>query len=174
MRKILVKIEDYIKYLEINSNNKLDKSNKIYANCGFPKFLNINEKVFEGRETEYDIIEDTNDKVLIKFKSASETEYRLDLFREPNTQIFHIGFSIFNTELNNEYHTKTNRFEAIDVISRLVWILKDINKNVEYCIGATGDESKDSVYEYIMRFVSNWEKRTTDQYDLGWAIYFSI
>ena len=56
-------------------------------------------------------------------------------------------------------------------------ILKDINNKLnvdEYCIGATDNESKNHIYEYMMRFISGWEKRETDQYDLGWAIYFKL
>lgn len=33
---------------------------------------------------------------------------------------------------------------------------------------------KDNIYQYLMKYVSGWEKRKTDQYDLGWAIYFKI
>ena len=53
----------------------------------------------------------------------------------------------------------------------------DINDKIlvgEYCIGATGDVSKDVIYEYIMNKVGDWEKRNTDQYELGWAIYFKL
>lgn len=49
-----------------------------------------------------------------------------------------------------------------------------MRKILVYCIGATGNPSKDNVYKYMMRFVSNWDKRNTDQYELGCAIYFKI
>ncbi len=172
--KILVRLQDYKRYTESIGSNKLDQKNEIYTNNQFPKFLNINEEIFEGRETNYSIIDDSDDKVLIKFESSSQLEYRLDLFKEPNKEIWHIGFSLFDSNLDSEYHIETNKNESIDVLSRVIWILKDINKNVEYCIGATGNPSKDNVYKYMMRFVSNWDKRNTDQYELGWAIYFKI
>lgn len=172
--KILVKLKDYKKYTEIKGTNKLDLNNEIYSKSQFPIFLNINEEIFEGRETNYLILEETNDNILIKFESSTQIKYRLDLFKEPNMEIWHIGFSLFNSNLNSNYHVETNNNEAIDVLSRIVWILKDLNKNTEYCIGATGNPSKDNIYKYIMRFVSNWEKRETEQYELGWAIYFKI
>ena len=95
---------------------------------------------------------------------------------EPETQIWHIGFSEWNKELNNpnDYENLTNKNEAIDVFSRLIWILKDLNMNVEYCIGSSADSRENNIYEYMMRFVSNWEKRNTEQYTLGWAIYFNL
>jgi hypothetical protein len=61
-------------------------------------------------------------------------------------------------------------------LNRLIWILKDFsaNKDIEYCIGATGNLKKDRIYEYILKYVSSWEKRDSDQYELGWALYFKI
>jgi len=174
VNKILVKIEDYFRYVSKFETEKLDNRNSIYTNGGFPKFLSINEEIFEGRPSEYKIINNDSDHILIKFLSKSNTEYRFDLFKEPNTNIWHLGFSLFRTEMK-EYHEKTDKREAIDVFSRIIWILKDLNLKVdEYCIGATGDKSKDATYIYMMRFVSNWEKRNTNQYQLGWAIYFKI
>lgn len=49
MKKILVKIGDYKKYLETGTN-RLDKKNKIYTNSQFPNFLNISEKIFEPKK----------------------------------------------------------------------------------------------------------------------------
>lgn len=174
-RKILVRIDDYRIYLEKYNTNKLDSSNEIYTNGGFPLFLKIEEEIFDGTKTDYDIIESESDRFLIKFKSNSGTEYRFDIFKEPYNNIWHLAFSLFDNKLDNEYHEKTNKRESI--FSKLIWILKDINVKIradEYCIGATGDSNKDSIYEYMMRYVSGWEKRKTDQYKLGWALYFKI
>lgn len=173
--KILVKIPDYKKYINTYGSNKLDSKNEIYCNTQFPKFLNINEEIFEGRITNYNIIKETDDHILISFSSELKSEYRIDLFREPDTNIWHIAFSLLNIDIKDvKYHDRTNKKESIDVISRVVWILKDINKNVEYCIGASPDPTKNRIYEYIMRFITDWEKRKSDQYDLGWAIYFKL
>lgn len=173
MKKILVKINDYKKYLETGTN-RLDKKNKIYTNSQFPNFLNISEKIFEPKENKYNIVKNNEDHILIKFKTKNDNEYRLDLLKEPNSEIYHIAFSLFDRNLDNDYHLKTDLKEPIDVISGLVWILKDLKKDVEYCIGSTGDDIKDNIYQYLMKYVSDWEKRKTKQYDLGWAIYFKI
>jgi len=174
VNKILVKIEDYLDYTSKFETTKLDKKNCIYTNGGFPKFLDINEEIFEGRPSEYEIVKNESSHILIKFLSKSNTEYRFDLFKEPDTNIWHIGFSLFSTEMK-DYREKTRKEESIDVFSRMIWILKDLNLEVDkYCIGATGDKGKDATYIYMMRFVSNWEKRNTNQYNLGWAIYFNL
>jgi hypothetical protein len=174
-RKILVKIEDYKRYTDLHGNNKLDSTIEIYSNSQFPKFLNISEEVFEGRETKYEIVKEADDHILIRFKSTSNIEYRIDLFKEPNTNIWHIAFSLFDIDISNSnYHERTDKKESIDIISRIVWILKDIKRDVEYCIGATPDPIKNKIYEYLMRFITNWERRETNQYTLGWAIYFKL
>lgn len=179
-KRILVKVNDYKRYIDRYGTNKLDKNNEIYTHGSFPpKFYrekyNINEEIFNGTPCDYEINKNSN-TINIKFTSKLNNNYRLDLFKEPNVNIWHIGFSEMDSDIYNpeQYHELTNKNESIDVLSRLVWILKDINLNVEYCIGATGDLKKDKVYEYMMRFVSNWEKKETNLYPLGWAIYFNI
>lgn len=181
MKRILVKVEDYKDYLEKFGTNKIDSKNEIYTFGSFPpKFYRernkINEEIFEGTPCNYKIIERLGDKILIKFESKSDNEYRIDLLKEPNVDIWHIGFSEIGNQLGDieKYERLTDNRESIDVFSRLVWILKDLNMDVEYCIGSTGDDKKDRIYEYMMRFVSKWEKRDTDDYNLGWAIYFKI
>jgi hypothetical protein len=137
--------------------------------------MNISEEIFEGRECDYDIIEKNDDRVLIKFKSKSLIEYRFDILREPNTRIWHLAFSLSSSDMSDGYHDRTNKYESIDIISRMVWILNDLELNVdEYCIGITGDKSKDNIYTYMMRSAKEWDKRETNQYPLGWAIYFKI
>lgn len=179
MRKILVKISDYVKYISENKTDKLDNKNIIFTKGSFPRFLskNINEEIFNGVETEYKI-ESSEDSYIIKFLSKSEYEYRFDIIREPNTRIYHLAFSLSNFDFDSiEYHDLTNKMEQFDIFNRLIWILKDITPSLdidEYCIGSTGSSSKDNIYEYMMRFVSGWEKRKTDQYPLGWAIYFKL
>lgn len=173
--KILVRIDDYIKYQQKHNTNKLDDNNIIYSHGGRPNFIKVNEELFEGRECDYEIIKDDGDIILIKFKSTSNTSYRIDLMKEPNSDIWHIGFSLYENDISDsKYELETDKNESIDVLSRIVWILKDLNRNVEYCIGSTGNEFKDNIYKYMMRFVSNWEKRDTKEYKSGWAIYFRL
>ena len=186
MNKILVKIEDYKKYTSKYNTDKLSDNYIIYTNSSFPKFVreninqffpdwssSFNEEIFNGTPTKYEIIKKDLNSVLIKFSTKSNVDYRLDLLKESNTNIWHIAFSLFNSTSNN-YHNQTDKNESIEVFSKLVWILRDISLDVdEYCIGATGSK-KDNIYQYMMRFISGWEKRDTDQYPLGWAIYFRI
>jgi hypothetical protein len=173
-KRILVKVNDYKRYTEKYLTSKIDDKNEIITYGGFPKFMEIHEEIFEGRETEYEIIKNEIPHILIKFKSKSNTEYRLDLLKDRTEEVYHLAFSLYDSDLDPRYHDVTDKEESIDVFSRTIWILKDLNKEFEYCIGATGDERKDRIYEYMMRFVSNWEKRETNQYNLGWAIYFKI
>lgn len=180
-KQILVRMSDYIKYVNENSTNKLDDYNTLYTIGSFPPLffrngLEINEEIFNGTPNKYDIIKSDNDHILIKFISKLNDTYRIDLIKEPINNIYHIGFSKYENEINDieNYEKKTNDENSIDVFSRIIWILKDLDMKVEYCIGATGDDKKDSIYEYMMRFVSDWEKRSTNYYNLGWGIYFKI
>ena len=177
----MVRIDDYKKYLNKYGTDKIDNSIRIYSSPSFPpKFIRekigINEEIFEGIPNEYKVEISNTEQVLVKFISKSNSEYRLDLLKEPNNDIWHIGFSEYKNEIDNinDYERQTLKNESIDVVSKIIWILKDLNMNVEYCIGFTTDSRKNNLYEYIMRFVSNWEKKVTNQYDLGWAFYFKI
>lgn len=173
MNKVLVRIEDYNRYIEKYNTTRLDRKNEIYAGYRLPKFLNIKEEIFEGRVTTYSIIENGLSKILIKFNSISNTEYRIDLLKEPVDDIWHIAFSLYDSKLDDVYDIRTDKSESIDVFARIIWILKDLNKNVEYCIGSTGTK-KDVIYQYMMQYVSNWDKRDTDIYKFGWGLYFHL
>lgn len=175
-KTIYATFEDYEKYLSKYGNNRIDK-NYILQTTGsnLPKFISkINEEIFEGIPNEYIFVEETNYRKLIKFHSKSGIAYRLDLLREFDSDIWHIAFSEFDRQMDNEYELLTGKQESIDVFSRLIWILKDMKMNVVYCIGSSSDARKNNIYMYMMRFVSNWEKRKTDYYDGGWGIYFEI
>lgn len=178
MRKIEVKIEDYKSYLEKYKSEYLDKKNMIFTN-GKKSFINklfkVNEEeIFNGLETKY-TIQKNGDDYLISFDSNSNIKYRFDLLKEPNSNIYHLGFSLFNSNTNN-YHSLTNNNESLEVFNRLIWILKDVTPKLnvdEYCIGSTGTQ-KDNIYNYMMKFISGWEKRNTTYYPLGWALYFKL
>ena len=78
---------------------------------------------------------------------------------------------------SGEYERLTDRNESIEVFSRLSFILKNFSKklaNVEFCVGATNNNSKNRLYEYFMIYTKSWEKRNTEHYDFGWALYFKI
>jgi hypothetical protein len=178
MNYIKVKYQDYKKYLEVFNTDRIDKGNKISPIISsLPKFLNINEEILEGRETKYELVKNKN-SYLIEFLSSNSNKYRFDLSNEPNTKIYHLSFSDSDKDIQDtSYENLTKRNESIDVFSRLVWILKDINSKInidEYCIGGTDNDSKNKIYQYLMGFVSGWEKRDTNQYSLGWGIYFKV
>ena len=178
MINVLVKFEHYIKYVNENNSYYLDRKNKYRIWTKSKEFvLNgfnpINEEIFNGTETKYNVNKNEHNYCLT-FKTKSETEYRFDIRKEPNTNIYHLMFSLNGINID-DYEKLTESDESIEVFSKLIWILKDLNLEVnEYCIGATGNKKKDSIYEYMMRFVKSWEKRNTNQYKLGWALYFKI
>ncbi len=179
-RKIAVRINDYIRYVNENGNNKLDPNTEIYGIGSFPpKFIRdtiINEEIFNGTICNYSTIINNSDYILIEFSSKLGNKYRIDLYKELNTNIWHIGFSEFHNSTSDpiKYEEETDNKESVDIFSRIIWILKDLNMGVEYCIGSTGNDKKNNIYEYMMRFVSNWEKRETEEYPLGWGIFFKI
>ena len=174
--KIYVKIHDCIRYVEQNSTNLLDEQNEILPIGSFPPlFYKITEEVFDGRSCNYDIIKDDINHILIRFKCRFNNEYRIDLLKDPNN-VYHIGFSKYENDIDDpkNYEKETEDNNSVDVLSRIVWILKDLSRNYDYCIGITGNDKKDNTYMYMMQFVSNWEKKKTDFYPTKWGIFFNI
>lgn len=178
---ILVKFEHFIDYQSKYNTYYLDKKNKYliwspsksYILNGFKPVL----EMYDGTYTDYTFSEESTDQqICIIFKTSSETKYRLDLSIEPNTNIYHIAFSLDNIDIEN-YEEITNLNESKEVFSRIAYILRDLRKKLnidEYCIGATGNIKKDVLYSKMMRYVDSWEKRDTKDYKLGWALYFKI
>jgi hypothetical protein len=174
-KRIYLNLYDYESYISKNGHNRIDKNFIVEnVNSNLPNFLNLSEEIFEGIPNNYSIMIDELDKKTIKFESKSNIEYRLDLLKEPNSEIWHIAFSEFSKSFNDYYEEQTNRGESIDVFSRISWILKDLKMNVEYCIGPSSDQRKNNIYQFMMKFVSKWEKRATHYYDEGWGLFFEI
>lgn len=178
---IKVKLEDFVSYQKENGTYYLDKKNK-YSIWSSSKYRVINgfkpvNELFDGIQTEYDFSpESTNDNMCVIFYTKSKNKYRFDLQKEPNTNIYHLMFTLDDRTKDN-YEELTYIGESKEVLGKLSFILKDISKryNVsEFCIGATGNEKKDRIYQYMMLYVKSWEKRNIDEYDLGWALYFTI
>lgn len=171
-------MSEYIIYQEKFGHSRLDKWNRIWSPPKNKIFGYLNEEIFNGLETKYDIIE--NDlNYLVRFITISGTEYRFDLLNEPKKKIYHLAFSLFSNEIGNdiEYHRHTDKGESLELMNRLIFILKDLSDRIEveyYCIGLTGNKKKDNIYEYMMRFLSGWEKKQTAHYETGWGIYFNI
>lgn len=179
---ILVKLEHFIEYQNKYNTSYLDKKNgyRIWSRTKD----NILEKIgvesinemLDGTETNYEIFKDEYGNFKLLFNTNNKNKYRFDLQHEKNTNIYHLIFSGENFK-KGEYERLTDRNESIELFSRLSFILKDFSKKlkgVEYCIGATNNESKNRLYEYFMIYTKSWEKRDTEQYDLGWALYFKI
>lgn len=186
---IFVTPEDYRKYQEKHGHNILSKFLRLATvSSDLPSFVvkryedyKIDEKVFEVPiKTEYSVQKIEEDFVLF-FKSKNNTEYRLDLSKEPNNSMFHLSFSLAKIQKHEieDYEKPTDKFETYDILSRMVWILKDFVEkkslqDFEFCIGATKNLKKNEIYKYILKHFSGWEKRNTDIYEEGWAIYFKI
>ena len=81
-------------------------------------------------------------------------------------------------ELTNKYEELTDKKESIELLSRLVWILKDVKPKLnvsEFCIGATNLTSKDNIYKNLMKFAKSWQKKYTKKYPpSNWALYFEL
>ena len=177
--EILVKLEHFVEYQTKYNTTYLDKKVKyrIWSrskNTILEKIDNVNE-ILDGTKTVYTSFKDENNNFKLIF-NTKHNKYRFDLQHEKNTNIYHLMFSE-NDFKSGEYEKLTNKNESIEVFSRLSYILKDFSKNlknVEFCIGATGDNAKDRLYEYFMIYTKSWEKRNTQQYNLGWALYFNI
>lgn len=132
---IQVKFEDYLSYQKKYGHNKLDKWNRIW----FPSKDKIiservfnkiyEEEIFKGLETKYEL-KTTKTGYLILFKTDFGNEYRFDLFNEPNTNIYDLGFSLSGSS-EKEYELLTDKKESLEVFNRLIWILKDITKKIK-------------------------------------------
>lgn len=177
-----VTLESYNDYINKFGSNRLDKWFKILPPSS--KFFVLNNyndyilEAFEGQETNYELSE-VNSGYLIIFKCKSGYEYRFDIIREPDTKIYDLAFSDSSNDMSDvSYDNLTDRNESKELLSRLVWILKDVNGKLdvsEWCIGATNLQSKNNIYEYLMKFTNSWEKRFTNKYPpLNWAIYFTL
>ncbi len=179
-RSILVNHKDFLNYKEKYGSDKLDKWNSIYTKSKTKMLHDLGgiyeEEIFDGIETAYKI-KKNNDNYIIIFNTISNTKYRFDLFKEPNENIYHLGFSLYDTK-DEDYEKLTFKNEAIELLNKIIWILKDVVKSLpsdyELCIGLTDNEKKNKIYEYMMKTISNWEKRETDYYDTGWGIYFKL
>jgi hypothetical protein len=182
MKYLYVTLESYNKYINEFGTNRLDKWIKILPPPSKSFILNnYNDfilEAFEGIETEYELSE-VESGYLIIFKCKSGYEYRFDIIKEPNTKIYDLAFSDSSNNMDDvSYENLTDRNESKELLSRLVWILKDVDVKLdvdEWCIGATNLESKNNIYQYLMKFTSYWEKRTTSKYPpSNWALYFTL
>ena len=175
--QILVTFESYLNYQNKYNTTYLDKKNNYNLYSPSKNILKNNkvDEIFDGIKTEYEICQYGMD-YLITFFANSNNQYRLDLLYELGR--YHIAFSLKKYRLDNdEYEKLTELNESKEVFARIAYILKDfsVKKNAtKFAIGGTGNPKKDKIYEYIMKYVSNWEMIKDDGYKLGWALYFDM
>lgn len=197
------KWKDFKYWIENKKSDRLDKNIKIYAVSKNISSLfkgesySVNEIFDSETVCNYDKIELNKNHLKITFNSKSETEYRIDLFKivEEGISVNHIGFTknddIFDTiptnekeqeEFDTKYELPTNKNEVYDVLSRIRFILIDLVKNKivdnYFCIGGTGLNTKNKIYEFFLLKVvgeEGFEKKETKVYlKTGWGIYFKV
>ena len=188
MNYLHTKYEHYVKFVEQHKTDRLEKGLKIYTNSKTGLFKNsINEIFKDELNTQYKIVKDYPD-MLISFYTKSQNKYRLDIIQgiekdKSNEYINHIAFSDYNNDPNDEeaYETLLNRNEMIEVINRIHFILKDLNKinkiNNQFCIGGTKLLAKNNIYQYVLKVlvgVDGFEKLETTVYKSGYGLYFKI
>jgi hypothetical protein len=172
-----------------NKTERLDKGIKIYSG-GSKRIIiknikehNVNEIFDSSLESDY-ILFKNNDDLEIKFKTYSNNKYRLDLFsyNEFNKNIYHLGFSLWEATLLNYDMLKTNKYEIIEILNRIKYIIKNLKNNNklktnDFCIGSTELIKKNKIYKYFLKVVlseNSFEKLKTNLYDEGWGLYFKI
>ena len=200
MRYLYTKSEHYRKFLKENKTDRVSKGYKILPE-GDKGFLfksdSIQEEIFNTvLDTKY-TISNINNRIKILFNTNSGTKYRIDIYpiQEFGKLINHLAFTEENSkfdevpksgeefiEYEDEYTKPTNRNEMIELMNRIHFILKDLvdngKVNNSFCIGGTEIESKNSIYEYLLRVVvgkDGFKKLNTEVYPkVGWGLYFSI
>jgi hypothetical protein len=176
--QILVSFESYLNHQNKYNTTYLDKKNNYNLYSPSKNILKSNkvDEIFDGIKTEYKIKKINSIDYLITFFANSSNQYRLDLLNDLGT--YHIAFSLNKYNLDNdEYEKLTELNESKEVFARMAYILKDFSKkkNInKFAIGGTGNPKKDRIYEYIMKYVSNWVKKKDSGYKLGWALYFNM
>ena len=104
------------------------------------------------------------DDYFLFFKSSSNTKYRIDLlFMEDKevsyNNIYLVSFSLLENEPYSssilDYKKLTDKKEMIELLSRIKFIIKNwlnsINFNITFCIGKSDIETRNSIYEYMIK-----------------------
>ena len=142
----------------------------------------LNEIFDKSIETVYNITENSDDKIIIKFNTISLNEYEFGIYKiyeDKKGLVNHLAFTTWDND--EEYDRLTNKNEMIEILNRLKWILldllsKDIVKNY-FCIGGADLEQKNKNYEYMLLVlvgIDGYKKIDTIYYKTGWGLYFSI
>jgi len=183
MRYIHTKLEDYNKFIKENGTNRLSKNLKIHTsskNLLLKSLFNVNEMFDRILKTDYII--KPNTKYLILFKTNKNNEYRLDVvpkYENDKGLVNHIAFTDSKVNKIEDYDVLLDKNEMIEILNRISYIINDlVIKNIinnYFCIGGTNLESKNKIYEYLLKVVvdqNGFTKETTNLYDAGWGLYF--
>jgi hypothetical protein len=201
MNYLYTQYKHYVKYITENGTNRVHKGIKILASSNkFSSLSNFkfNEEIFEKPiECVYEIDNININQIKITFKSKSNVEYRLDIFKiiEDGILYNHISYTknddIFDKnpenqqeqdEMDMKYEEPTNNYEVYDLLGRVRFILNSMvdDKVIEnsFCVGGTLFLKKNNLYKYFLKIVvgeDGFEKRDTGVYPkVGWGLYFKI
>jgi len=192
MKCLKTKREHYLQYVEKHQTDRLIKNLKIDTNSKgklLRIFSGLNEEIFNNPiQTDYQIESNSDNKILISFDTKSKMKYRLDIFfliesDKSDNPINHIAFSDYNKLIEDEigYEDKIGRYEMIEVMNRIHYILNDLLDrkiiNNSFCIGITDSLKKNSIYEYSLKIIvgeGGFDKLSTTCYDSGFGLYFKI
>ena len=165
---MMVNHQTYLKYINENKTNKLDKFFKIQTySCFIPAFESFNKLYLD---TPYIIKEYVFDKLYsnyngvgyqIFFKTNSNTEYRVDLIPVCNYLqnislkfVWSVSFATSDKEVgDSSYEEMTNLNETREVLLRIGDIIKRLDIPKYFVIGNTLEEKRMNIYSGFLLLV---------------------
>jgi len=163
-RFILVKPDDYNRYLKKFKHNRLGKWDRIYTHNKATKIVDYLDSTYievdyNGIETDYELIDERR-------YHDGDCDYIITFDN--------LTFELISDGESYHIYTNSELFGDINEIAgKLYWTLCDIGVGGEICIGPSGSNN-DVLYEHMMKYISNWEKRGCKVYEYGWAIFFNV
>lgn len=183
MNYLYTRNEHFRMFMEKHNNERLKKNLKIIPSTKFNRVFEIFDRIVD---TEYKFIDNSPIKTYI-FKTNSEYEYRLDLYVDEEPNIGIVNHISFTSSYIDDYQSidydgyKTFKYEMIEVLNRIKFILKDLLEKEEiinsFCIGGTDLEKKNNIYQDFLRTVigkDGFDKIPTKSYHCGWGLFFKI
>lgn len=167
-----VSLYTYNEFLKENNNsNRINKFSKIQCHKGIPKYLVLNE-IFETDNIDINFtLQEIDHPEFIGYKNSiyrfgtkKNNDYRIDFvflkennkdLKDPrlhNHYFISIGFSPNNATIDT-YDELTKKREEFEVLTNVIYILKEYKKTHKYDIFMFGDpneQKKLSIYEYII------------------------
>jgi len=167
-----VSLYTYNEFLKENNNsNRINKFSKIQCHKGIPKYLVLDE-IFETDKINlnFTLQEIDHPKFLgytnsiYRFKTKKSNEYRIDFVflkednknlkdnRLHNRYFISIGFSPNNATIDT-YDELTKKREEFEVLTNVIYILKEYKKNHSndiFMFGDPNEQKKLDIYQYII------------------------